>query len=244
MIRTIIIDDEAKARRIMATLLEEYCPNIKIVGQAEDVPSGVKLIQQEKPDLVFLDVEMPGYTGFQLLDFFDEINFEIVFTTAYTEYAIKAFQVSAVDYLLKPIQIDQLIKAVAKVQKKSTNISQKYISLKENLKSPIQVKKIALPISDGLLFVEVSNIIYLKAEGSYTHVILKDQKIFVSKKIKEIENLLPPTPFFRTHRSYVIHLKFVKKFVKKDGGYIIMDNDDVVSISHANKEEFVKLMSR
>lgn len=242
MIRTIIIDDEAKARRIISHLLEEYCPEVEVVGLAEDVPSGVKLIHKEKPDLIFLDVEMPQYEGFELLNFFEKIDFEIVFTTAYKEYAIKAFEVSAIDYLLKPIQIDHLIRAVEKVKKQKSFQGERYEVFQKNKNTQGQIKKIALPVSDGLLFIEISDIIYLKADGSYTQIVLKNgEKILVSKKIKDIENLLPSSKFFRTHRSFVIHLDYVKQFVRKDGGYIIMDNDDSINISQGKKEEFFQL---
>ncbi|OJJ20312.1 DNA-binding response regulator [marine bacterium AO1-C] len=245
MLKALIIDDEAKARRILHELLKEYCPQVEVVADADDVPNAVKAIHKHQPNLVFLDIEMPGYTGFQLLDFFDQINFEIIFTTAYREYAIQAFQVSAIDYLLKPIQIELLIKAVEKVQGqlKPPQINERINTLKNNL-SQEHITRIALPVSEGLLFVEVDEIVYLNAEGAYTQIFLEGgRKVLVSKKIKSFEKVLDHPGFFRTHRSYLINLNRVKQYVKQDGGYIIMDNGDTVSLARERKEAFLKVYS-
>lgn len=204
--KAIIIDDEAKARRLLQTLIEENCPEIEIIAQAEDVPNAVKAIHQFKPDIVFSDIDMPIYNGFQLLDFVDKTDFELIYCTAHNDFALKAFEVSAVDYLVKPIQISLLVKAVEKairLRNASPTITQRLDTLKENLKANA-LKKIALPIADGLRFVDLDNILYLEAEGAYTHVVLKDNsKILISKKLKEFETLLSDNKnFFRTHRSF------------------------------------------
>ncbi|WP_299459769.1 LytTR family DNA-binding domain-containing protein [uncultured Microscilla sp.] len=245
MLKALIIDDEAKARRILQELLKEYCPQIEIVGEADDVPNAVKAIHKYRPNLVFLDIEMPGYTGFQLLDFFDTINFEIIFTTAYREYAIQAFQVSAIDYLLKPIQIELLIKAIEKVegQLSEPQINERIDTLKSNL-SQEYITRIALPVAEGLLFIEVDQIVYLNAEGAYTQIFLEGgKKVLVSKKIKSFEKVLDHPSFFRTHRSYLINLNRVKQYVKQDGGYIVMDNNDAVNLARERKEDFLKAYS-
>ena len=250
MLKALIIDDEPKARRILEELLKEYCPNdIIVVANAQDVPSGVKAIAQFQPDIVFLDIEMPNYTGFQLFDFIADINFETVFTTAYQEYAIQAFKVSAIDYLLKPIQIDGLIASVEKVKKEKAeknpqNYNQsanKIAALQSNLNNTNQ--KIALPVSDGLLFVETNDIIYLSAEGAYTEIFIKEkkEKLIVSKNIKTFEEILTQPCFFRAHRSYIINLNCVSQYIKQDGGYIIMENGAQVSLSKDKKEEFLKV---
>ena len=162
----------------------------QILAIAEDVPSGVIAINQHQPDVVFLDVEMPGYTGFQLLDFFREVNFEIVLTTAHSDYALQAFQVSAIDFLLKPIQISELLKAVEKLKKVQGLQKERMDTLKENFKDGA-IKKIALPVSEGLIFIDVADIIYLEADGAYTHFhLVGGKKILVSKKIKEYEGAL------------------------------------------------------
>lgn len=244
MIKAVIIDDEAKARRMMEALLKEYCPEIQIMAVAEDVPSGVLAINLHQPDVVFLDVEMPGYTGFQLLDFFKEVNFEIIFTTAHSDYALTAFRISAIDFLLKPIQISELIKAVEKVKtKKDSTRIQRIEALRENFKDNI-IKKLALPVADGLTFVDVEDIIYLEAEGAYTLLYLSEnRKILISKKIKEFEEALTQQSiFFRSHRSFIVNLKKIKQFVKQDGGYILLQNEVQIPIARERKEEFLKII--
>lgn len=245
MFKAIIIDDEAKARRILESFITDYCPQLTIVGTAPDVVQGVKLIQKEKPDIVFLDIEMPGYNGFQLLEFFDEINFEIVFVTAYSEFALKAFQVSAVDYLLKPVQIDQLIKAVEKAEKIRGNslIKERLDTLKTNLQEQ-KIKKIVVPVSDGSLFIDVSDITHLKAEGSYVNIFLRDgNKILVSKNIKDYENQLTTAEgFFRTHRSYLVNTKYITA-IKADTSEAELANKQVIAIARERKNEFSSFMS-
>jgi two-component system LytT family response regulator len=244
MLRGIIIDDEARARSVLATLIKENVPDIEIVDTADDVPNGVISINKYKPDVVFLDVEMPNYNGFQLLDFFENINFNIVFTTAYSDYALQAFQVSAIDYLLKPIQIEQLLKAVEKLKSHAkTQNNEKFQTLKTNLGEK-GVQKLALPVSNGLRFVPLEEIIYLEADGAYTNFMLRDgSKIVVSKKIKEFEDALSPDKkFFRPHRSYIVNLNSIKQYIKSDGGYLIMDNGDNVSLSREMKDAFLEVM--
>lgn len=243
--KAIIIDDEAKARRIVKGLLEEHCPDIEVVAMAEDVPSGVKAINRETPDLIFLDIEMPGYTGFQLMDFFDNIDFEIIFTTAYSDYAIRAFEVSAIDYLLKPIQIDQLVKAVDKVRnKQKSQLNEKIEALKLNLNDSNQLSKIALPVADGFLFVKPEDILYFKAESSYTRIFLNgDKDLLVTRTLKEFEKLVDHPHFMRIHRSYLINLNHMKQYVRSDGGHIEMDNGDVVYFSKEKREELLAAFS-
>lgn len=243
--KAIIIDDEAKARRIIKALLEEHCPDIEVIAMADDVPSGVKAINRETPDVIFLDIEMPGYTGFQILDFFDHIDFDIIFTTAYSDYAIKAFEVSAIDYLLKPIQIDQLIKAVDKLRNKQTgHINEKLEALKLNLTESNQLSKIALPVSDGYLFVKPDDILYFKAESSYTRIFLDGEKdLLVTRTLKEFEKLIDHPHFMRIHRSYLINLNHMKQYVRSDGGHIEMDNGDVVYFSKEKKDDLLKAFS-
>jgi two-component system, LytTR family, response regulator len=241
MLKALVVDDEAKARRILEELLKEYCPDIQVIHTADDVPSAVKAIQKFSPDIVFLDIEMPNYTGFQLFDFVDEVNFEVIFTTAYREYALQAFQVSAIDYLLKPIQIERLIAAVEKVKKpRSNQINERVQALKVNLEQEY-IQKIALPVAEGLLFVELSEIIYLAAEGAYTQIYLTSgKKILVSRNIKSFEESLNHPHFLRVHRSYLINLNRVKQYLRQDGGVVIMENGSEVDVSKDRKEELLK----
>jgi len=244
MLKAIIVDDEAKARRILERFIAEYCPQIELVAMSEDVPQAVKAIQKFKPDLVFLDIEMPGYNGFQLLEFFEDINFEIIFTTAYSEFALKAFQVSAIDYLLKPIQIDQLVAAVQKLEKIQGNslIRQRLQTLQNNLEE-YKIKKIVVQLSEGSLFVELKDIIYLKAEGSYANIFFKDgNKVVVSKNLKDFEDQLTMEEgFFRTHRSFLINTAHLKN-ISSDGTEAIMINQAIINISRERKQEFSNFM--
>lgn len=245
MIKAVIIDDEAKARRIMDALLKEYCPDVEVLAAADDVPSGVIAINQHKPDVLFLDVEMPGYTGFQLLDFFTEVDFEIVFTTAHSDYALQAFRVSAIDFLLKPIQISELIAAVVKVKEKRGQNKERLSVLKENFKENT-IKKLALPVAEGLIFVDVNELSHLEADGAYTHFHFSDgRKIIVSKKIKEFEETLTlQNMFFRTHRSFIINLKKMKQYVKQEGGYVLLENETQVPLARERKTEFLAVIDK
>lgn len=239
-IKAIIIDDEERARNTLSTLLREYCPNIEITAQCANIPEGVLNINQKRPQLVFLDIEMPEYNGFELLSFFRDIDFQIIFVTAYNEYALRAFEVSAVDYLLKPVDIDKLKLAVDKASKRiGTDTSAQHVAaLKDSFKNG-QFNKIALPVSEGLLFIEVPDIVFLEAEGAYTNVWLKNgSKILVSKKIKFFEEILDQRPnFFRSHRSFIVNINYLKKYSKTDSS-LLLDNEKVVYISRERKAEF------
>ncbi|TNE53070.1 MAG: response regulator transcription factor [Bacteroidetes bacterium] len=243
----IIIDDESKARKLLRTILEEYCANVKVLDEAEGLSAGVELIKQLQPEVVFLDVEMPDYMGTQIMDFFEdhEIDFKIIFTTAHSEYAVKAFEINAIDYLLKPLRPKQVKEAVGKVQE---NIEQKSVSeqlteLKNSFNS-LNFKKIGLPISDGILFVELEDIICLEADGMYTKFYTKSNgSKLVSKPLKHFMALLEDKQeFYRPHRSFCINMRYIKQFVKKDGGHLVMDNDLIVSISREKRDEFLQIM--
>jgi two-component system, LytTR family, response regulator len=244
MLKAVIIDDEAKARRILASFIEEYCPQLTLAGAAEDVVQGVKLIQRSQPDIVFLDIEMPGYNGFQLLEFFDDIDFEVIFVTANNEFALKAFQVSAVDYLLKPLQINQLVRAVEKAEKIRGNslIKERLETLKTNMEAQ-EIKRIVVPVSEGSLFIDIKDITHLKAEGSYVNIFLKDgNKILVSKNIKDYEGQLTMEEgFFRTHRSFLVNRRYVKT-VSADGSEAILSNNQSIGIARERKQEFGQFM--
>ncbi|MFT4610865.1 MAG: two-component system LytT family response regulator [Glaciecola sp.] len=245
--QVVIIDDEPKARKLLQILIQENCPKVTTIFIAEDLLSGVDVIKKEQPQIVFLDIEMPEHSGLEIFDFIDPLNhnFEIIFTTAYSEYAIKAFELSAVDYLLKPLRADKLVdaieKAIQNIDKSHINI--KLEELQKSLKSS-NFKKIGLPVADGIKFVNFEDIILLKADGMYTRVSLQNaSEILISKPLKHFEELLETIPaFYRPHRSFLINLKFIKEYSKKDGGYIIMDNNESVSISKDKKEEFLTIV--
>lgn len=239
-IKAIIIDDEERARTSLQSLLNQYCPSVKVVEQCSNVPDGVLAINKHRPQLVFLDIEMPEYSGFELLSFFRDIDFEIVFVTAFNEYALKAFEVAAIDYVLKPVDIDKLKLAVEKVEKKlnAYDMQHRLEVLKDSLKTD-QFNKIALPVSEGLLFVDTNEIVYLEADGAYTEVWLKNgSKIVVSKKLKFFEDVLEnKANFFRSHRSYIVNINFIKRYSKSDNS-LLLDNGKSVVISRDRKLEF------
>lgn len=243
--KAIIIDDELRARRILRTLLTDHCPQINIVGEAENVPEAVQLIHKTNPDIVFSDIEMPEYSGFELLKFITTIDFALIFVTAYQEYAIRAFEVSAVDYLLKPLDVELLKKAVEKVEKRfettgNAHNNLRMETLRENLKGEY-ITRFALPMADGLMFVEADDIMYLIAEGSYTEIVFTDKKrVLITKKIKYFEeNLINPC-FFRSHRSYIVNLNKISQYIRT-GNYIVMDDGFKVSLARERKDEFLNI---
>jgi len=240
MIRAIIIDDEERARRVLEKLLQEYCDDVEVVALCENVPLGVQKINELNPDVVFCDIEMPDFSGLELLTFFKDVNFELIFATGYSDFAIQAFEMSAIDYLLKPIQIEKLENSIDKLKKKlhQATMHDRLETLKENLQEN-EINKIALPVSDGLIFIDVKNISLLEADGSYTHVWLKDgSNLLVSKKLKYFEALLSERgQFFRVHRSSIVNINSIKKYSKSEN-YIFLDNNKSVNISRDKKAEF------
>ena len=247
MIRAIIVEDEEKARSNLMQILSEYCSNVEVVDAQDNVKSGVQAIQQHSPDLVFLDVHMQGETGFDLLEQIGSIDFEIIFTTAHNEYAVKAFKFSAIDYLLKPVDIDELINAVKKAGDKIKHdaTKERYELVIENLKGQKSTfNKIALPTAEGLIFVQVAEIIRCESEDNYTHFFLKDgERILVSKTIKYFEELLTDQDFFRVHQSHLININHIKEYHKGEGGYAIMSDDSAVIVSRRKKEAFLTKLS-
>ena len=245
--KALIIDDEKKARQVLHILIEENCSKITQILEAEDLLSGVEIIKKEAPSIVFLDIEMPEHSGLEILNFIEKeiYNFEIIFTTAYSEYAIQAFQLSAIDYLLKPVRPSQVKEAVDKA---ITFLGNSQINNRLNeLKSSLQesnFKKIGLPMADGIKFVNFEDIILLKADGMYTTVILQNKsEIVISKPLKHFVELLAKiSTFYKPHRSYLINLKYIQEYSKRDGGYIVMDNNESVSISKDKKEEFLTIV--
>ncbi len=204
MINCIIVDDEPKSRESLKILLEDFCQNVGVKALCQDVAEAVEAIQTHKPDVVFLDIHLQRETGFDLLTRLNDVNFEVIFTTAYSEYAIKAFKFSAIDYLLKPIDIEELKRALAKVEKRmSDTISDRLKQLIQNLKAPsTENYKLALPTSDGLVFVKVNDILYCEASSNYTLIFTFDgKKHVVSRTLKEYEDMLSEHNFFRIHNS-------------------------------------------
>lgn len=243
-IRALIIDDEERARNSLMAALSAFCPEVEILAQGSSVPMAVELIATHQPELIFLDIEMPEYSGFELFQFLNEINFDVIFVTAYSTYAIQAFEVSAIDYILKPVDPTSLQKAVEKVAEKQevSSIQKRLEILKETFISE-EIKKISLPMADGLLFVEVKEIVLLEADGAYTYVCLQNgSRILVSKKLRFFEEILSSRPnFFRTHRSFIVNVNYIKKYTRSDNS-LLMDNQKKVALSRDLKSQFEKLL--
>ncbi len=243
MVNCIIVDDEMKSRESLKILVEDFCEGVKVSALCQNVDEGLKAIETYKPKIVFLDIQMQRETGFDLLERIKKVDFEVIFTTAYSEYAIKAFKFSAIDYLLKPIDIEELKRAIAKVeQKTSGDFSSRLEHLVQNLKSnnSHQRFKLALPSSDGLVFVKVEDIVYCEASSNYTNIFMSDgKKYVVSRTLKEYEDLLGEQDFFRIHNSYLINLNSIKKYVRGEGGYVVMNNDTSLDVSKRKKESFL-----
>lgn len=241
MLEVIIIDDEMNARAALKGILEEnFADRITVVAEASNLPEGVKAIQKHRPNLVFLDVEMPGYTGLELPSFLppEELDFHIIFVTAYTEYAIKAFELSAIDYILKPIHVQHLARAIDKAEKQVVNANISQIEAARLTMSNPAEAKVALPQNEGLLMVKLDEILYLKADGSYTSVNLANgQSLVVSKKLLEFEKLQDIGNFMRVQRSYVVNLNKVRKYLKIDGGVLVMENGFEITVSGDKKQE-------
>ncbi|ESU21585.1 Two-component system response regulatory protein, LytTR family [Flavobacterium cauense R2A-7] len=231
--KAIIIDDEKRARVTLQLLLQEYCPNVTVVAECENLPEGVKAIRKHQPDLVLLDIEMPGHSGLELLDFFDEndVNFSIIFTTAYNEYAIQAFKFSAIDYLLKPIVPEELADAVKRLERQKQKL-ENFSALKENMQQE-NLTKIAVPSGNSLIFLDVSKIEYIKGEGAYSEVFCSHNiSHMVSRNLKNFEDILCTNPrFLRVHKSYIVNLNFVAAYNKSDGGSLELENKKSIPVS-------------
>ena len=231
--KAIIIDDEKRARISLTYILQEYCPEVTVVAECENLPEGIKAIRKQQPDIVLLDIEMPGHSGLELLDFFDEneVSFSIIFTTAYNEYALKAFKFSAVDYLLKPIIPEELADAIQRVAKQKQRF-ENYRAFKENLQQET-LTKIAVPSGNTLLFLETNKIMYIKGEGAYSEVFCNDRtKQLISRNLKNFEDILcSDSRFLRIHKSYIVNFNFVTAYNKSDGGSIELENKTQIPVS-------------
>jgi two-component system LytT family response regulator len=246
MYNAIIIDDVDNSRVTLAHDLQQYCPQIKIIGEANSVKTGIAAILEKKPDVVFLDIELGDGLGFDILEVISTIDFQIIFTTGLDSYGIKAIKFSALDYLLKPIDPDELIKAVDKLNKspKKDSIKDHIDILLDNLRDVrSQNKRIALNSADKVHMVNINEIIRCESQGSYTIFYLSNkEQIVVTKNLKEYENLLEEYSFVRVHHSHLINFAFLKEFVKKDGGYAIMTDNSQVPVSFRKKNNLLDLM--
>jgi two-component system LytT family response regulator len=243
MIKAIIIDDEIFARESLVKVINQYCPEVSILGIGENVAEAIELIYRYSPDIVFLDIEMPNGNGFTLFDKIKNPHFETIFTTAYEEFAIKAFRVSALDYLTKPIDFRQLQDSIERYKRKQkVELKEQRMELLiENLTNkPTEFSKIVLPDYEGYTMVKIADILYCKADGSYTEVhLLNGKKITTSKLLKVVEELLPEQTFYRTHKSYLVNLNLIKRYNKNDH-QVLMENNVALDVSDRNKKEFIE----
>lgn len=245
--KSIIVEDEPDNRRNLRLMLENYCPQVEVIGEAANVQEGIQEIRRQQPDLVFLDVEMPDGTGFDLLQAVPGMDFRVIFVTAYSHYAIKAIKFNAMDYILKPIDITELCQAVDKVtqdQQKDDSLSRIRNMLSNFQNSDYQSRRIPLASADALKMVEIRNIVRLQGENNYTRFFLKDESpILVSKTIKEFVELLEPYQFMRVHQSHVVNLNYVSSFVKSDGGYLVMEDGSEVGVSRNRKADLLEKLN-
>lgn len=246
MLRTLIVEDEIPSQETLKNFLKEYCPEVELLAVTDTVKEGVCLVNKLKPDLLLLDIALNNGTGFDLLKQVQERNFEVIFTTAYEHYALRAIKFSAIDYLLKPIDLDELQVAVKKVisKQQSLNSNRQIDTLLSNLlKHNIRQHTITLSTSEGLHFVVVEDIIRLEALGSYTQFhLINDKKIVVSKHLKEYERLLGDINFCRIHQSHLINIKAVVKYQKSDGGYVLLKDNSKIKVSESKKDFFLMRM--
>ncbi|MFH2096906.1 MAG: LytTR family DNA-binding domain-containing protein [Bacteroidota bacterium] len=245
--KAIIIDDEDKAVKSIGFILTNHCENITVVGTANSVDEGVKLIYTHHPDIVFLDIEMPEANGFDLLKRIPDRDFEVIFITAYNQYAMKAIKVSAFDYILKPIDIDDISNAIKKVAQKKTKDADKKKNMEmlfENIRSG-KPRKIAVPASDGTRYLDVDEIFRIEADRSYsTFYFVNGNRLVVSKSLKEFAAVLEGDQFYRPHRAHLINLDYLKKHVKQGGGFIIMTDGTKIPLARQKKHDFVSVMEK
>jgi len=241
MYKAILIDDEIAALKILRWEIEEYCKDIEIIGQFSDPIKGKEAIQQLEPDLVFLDIEMPKLNGLDLIYSLESIDFEVIFITAYDRYAVEAFRLNAVDYLLKPFETDALLEAVNRVKQRLQlqEVAVPKRTLLERLKSSFN--KIALPQNEGIEFVSPEEIVYCKSDGSYTEIILSQKRVMITRLLGDLETQLQEYSFLRTHKSYLVNLNHIVKYIRKDGGYLIMSNGDKVAVSRRKRDVLLKI---
>ena len=249
-VTALIVDDEHKNRETLVKLIDQFCYGIKVIGQAENVQQAKDFIDENQPQIIFLDIEMPGGNGFTLLEKFDKPNFQLIFTTAHADYAIKAIKFAALDYLLKPINVNELKiaveKAVASIQNTSNqSVDQRFDVLKDNQKNDgFDFKKIALPSLEGIEFYEINEILRCEADRAYCNFFLNNgQKITVSKSLREFEELLNECNFFRVHKSNMVNLSHIKKYIKGKGGYVVLSDDSHVDVSVRKKELLMEVLA-
>ncbi len=243
----IVVDDEKHCRDVLALLLTKHCPHITLLAACADGPAGVEAIDKHHPDLVFLDIEMPGMSGFDLLKTCQYTHFQVIFTTAYNEYAIQAIRHNALDYILKPVDKDELKQAVAKAEASPTmhpasSPVHEFVAYLNRQKTG---DRLALPTLEGLQILQSEEIYYCESDGGYTHFFLTNGKnVLISKTLKEVEEVLGNKGFCRIHHGFLINVRYVQRYIRGDGGEVIMANNKNIPVSRNKKQEFLSLLER
>jgi two-component system LytT family response regulator len=247
MLNAILIDDEESNNSSLQSKLKRYCPGIHIIALCENAADGIIAIETLQPDIVFLDIEMPVMNGFVMLQQLSNKNFSLIFVTAYDHYAIKAIRFSALDYLVKPVEIEDLVAAVNRATEKKAGMQmpEQMEMLLEHVSTPKKnYKRLAIPSGDGIHFIKTEDIIYLEANINYTHIHLTGKKKYtMSRTLKDVEEVLDPLVFIRVHNSYIINRNFVEKYIRGEGGQVVMADGATLTVSKRKKVIFLKLMS-
>ena len=246
MIRTIIIDDEPDALEDLQEALERYCTELVVLGAYADPVEALGAIRESEPELVFLDVQMPGMSGFELLERLSPVLFNVIFVSAFDRYAIKAIRFSALDYLLKPVNVDELMRAVARVrERKSGSVYPMQSVLHNTAMNPHSMEQIAVPSSEGIEFFSIKDIIFCEADSCYTRVRLTgNQEKLVTRVLKDFEDFLSESGFCRVHNSYLINLRHVKRYVRGEGGHVVLTDGHEVDVSRRRKDEFLSMLHK
>jgi two-component system, LytTR family, response regulator len=247
MMTAIIVDDEKHCREVLQLLLQKYCPSIKLLGNCASGTEALQTIAQRQPDILFLDIEMPGMNGFELLEKVEHPEFAVIFTTAYNEYAIKAIKHSALDYLLKPIDKDELILAMERAKENRSQRSPGRIhQFLDLINSKKQSRRLAVPTLEGLIMINTDEILYCESDSAYCRVFFTNQgrPLVISKVLKEVEEVLQGEDFCRIHHSYLINMRFVEKYIRGEGGEVVMSNGIHLPVSRTRKQDFLSLLEK
>jgi two-component system LytT family response regulator len=246
MIKAILIDDEVHCIDTLSILLADYCPEVEVMDKCMSAKKGLEAIEKLKPELVFLDIEMPRMNGFRMLEELQDVDAEIIFTTAYNHYAIDAIRISAFDYLMKPISVEDLQNAVSRLMVKHKRQTQEKLSvLRKSLQeNRSQEDRIAIPTGEGMEFINIKNIVRVESSSNYSKLhLLSGQILLVTRLLKDFEEMLLPYRFYRVHHSHVINLTYIAKYIRGEGGQVVMQNGDVIDVARRKKDEFLKLIA-
>ena len=245
-LKAILIDDELSSLQNLKQKLTEFCPNVQITATSQRPEEAILLIQQHKPDVIFLDVEMPRMNGFRMLDELNDYDFEIIFTTAYNHYAVDAIRISAFDYLMKPISIGELQSAVSRLAEQQWGKTKDRLDILKNSLSisKTQEEKIAVPTGEGLEFIPIKTIVHIESSSNYCKLFFTNGKsLLVTKLLKDFEDMLVPYNFFRIHNSHLINLVYIKKYIRGEGGQVVMEDGTVLDVARRKKDEFLRMIS-